>query len=134
MSEKQKNEALKRMKILKLHKNAINDFKKGKLNFSEWVGALYWVDGDEKAAKVLADFEKEFPDHVPYHMIHNNTEFGEIWSILYVSPYEEEWAEEDSEIEDGYAFSYVYNASEPLFSEFGSILIKPSFGGLMRVG
>jgi len=131
--ERQKAEAISRMRKLKLHKNAIKEFdKEGKINFSEWIGALYWAD--EKLTKILDEFKKSYPDLLPYHAIHNNTEFGELYSILYVSGDEEEWRLDNDDISDGYAMSYVYNCTEPTFSEFGSIAIKPSFGGLIRVG
>lgn len=132
--QKQIEEAIKRMKMLKLHKNPINEFtKENKLNFSEWLGALYWVDGDENAKKALAMFKEQYPEYVPYHMIHNVFEFGDCWSILYVSTHEDEWAYDNDDLKDGYAMSYVVNLTYPEYSEFGTIGIKPSYGGLVRV-
>ena len=44
----QKEQALERMKLLKIHKNPINEFKnENKINYSEQ-GALYWVGNELK--------------------------------------------------------------------------------------
>ena len=131
--QKQKIEAINRMKKLKIHKNAIKDFEKeDKINFSEWLGALYWAD--EKLDEILAEFKKDNPGYLPYHAIHTQTTFGELYSILYVGTDEDEWKLDNEDLNDGYAMSYVYNCDTPEFSEFGTIAIKPSFGGLVRVG
>ena len=48
--EKMKEEALKRMKKLELHYNAIRDFKKkdSVINKSETMGSLFWLTDEEK--------------------------------------------------------------------------------------
>lgn len=128
--QEQKIEALARMKMLKLHKNAINQFdKEDLLNLSEGYGALYWLD--EKQKEYVKSFEEKY-NSVVYHVIHNITEFGELLAFLYVSDSEDEWDYDRSDLKDGYACAYVENLDEPVFSEFGSIGIKPSFGGIVR--
>ena len=67
-------------------------------------------------------------------MIHNMFEFGECYSILYVSPDTNEWNDEREEMKEGYIFAYVYNKDNDWCSEFGTIAVKPSFGGLVRIG
>ena len=50
IKEKMKNEALERMKSLKLHENVICEFEKeDKLNKSFAFGILYWLTEEEKA-------------------------------------------------------------------------------------
>ena len=126
------NEALKRMKMLKLSNHCINAFKKGKVWESEGFGALYEVN--EKEQEIINDFEKDNPGYKVYHMIHNLFEFGECYSLLYVSNDKEEWEQDRNDIKENYVFAYVKNIDFDYCSEFGSIAIKPSFGGLVRIG
>ena len=126
----QKDEAIKRMKTLKLHENVVREFTEdGKLNLSEGYGALYWLD-DKQQAYVDA-FEQKYKALV-YHVLHNITEFGELLAFLYVSNEKEEWQYDRDDLKEGYACAYVENLDEPSFSEFGSIGVKPQFGGVVR--
>ena len=128
--EQQKIEAISRMKTLNLHSNAIKEFEKEDLiNISESYGVLYWLNESQK--EYVKEFEQEF-NAVVYHVIYNNTEFGELLAFLYVSNDEDEWGYDRDDLKDGYACAYVKNLDEAAFSEFGSIGIKPSFGGLIR--
>ena len=127
---KQKEEALKRMKKLKLHPNPIREFKKeGKLNASERMGALIWLTEEEQ--EKVREFEEEYGGLV-YHVIHQYTNIGELYSYLYVSKYEEEWHIDNTDLDYGQALAYVYNASDPILSEIGTIGIKPCAGGVIR--
>jgi hypothetical protein len=128
--QEQKQEAIARMKLLKLHQNAIDEFEKeDKLNLSENYGALYWLD--EKQQEYVKKFEQKY-NSVVYHVIHNMTEFGELLAFLYVSDSEEEWGYDRDDLKDGYACAYVENLDDSNCSEFGSIGIKSQFGGLVR--
>ena len=40
---------------------------------------------------------------------------------------------DNEDLEYGYVVAYVYNYDVPEFSEFGSIQVKPRFGGLVRI-
>lgn len=127
----QKEEAIKRMNMLKLHPNAINEFNdEDKLNQSEYGGILYWLD--EKQIEIVKEFEITY-GAIVYHVIRSYTEFGELLSFLYVSKYKEEWSSDRREIQGNCPMVYVYNVDEPYFSEFGSIGIKSQFGGVIRV-
>ena len=129
--EERKNEAIKRMEALKLDKTCINAFKNGKPWMSESrYGSLYEIN-DKEVKDKIKKFENEYNATV-YHLIHNYTEFGELYSFLYVSNNEEEWEDDNADIRDGYAIAYVWNVDEEDFSEFGSIRVKSVFGGLVR--
>lgn len=125
-------EAIERMKLLKLDNSCIEAFVKGKVWESESYGALYEVNDEEQ--KIIDKFEANNKDCLVYHMIHNKFEFGECYTILYVSSDKEEWQQDKKDIEDGYVFAYVENIDDDWCSEFGTIVIKPSFGGLIRLG
>lgn len=130
MKAKQRTEALKRMELLKLHENVIDDFKEiSLLNQSEHGGILYWVEGEME--KKIREWEEKTGNLV-YHVIHDYTEFGELLSLLYVSTYEEEWETDREDIQDGYALAYVMNLTDDWCSEYGSIGIRPQWGGVVR--
>lgn len=125
-------EAIERMKMLKLDKGCIEAFTKGKVWESEGYGALYEVNDEEQ--KIIDKFEASHEGCLVYHMIHNVYEFGECYSMLYVSSDTDEWQSDKDDIKEGYVFAYVENVDSDWCSEFGSIAIKPSFGGLVRLG
>lgn len=137
----QKDEAIKRMIKLKLIDNAIEEFRKdGIIEYSEPVyisgykfGALYWVHNEPEWLAKVKEFEEK-NNSLVYHVIHSHTQFGELLNLLYVSDDEEEWEMDNEDIEDGYAVAYVINLDAPDCSEFGSIAIRESGGGLLRVG
>ena len=133
--EEKKIEAIARMKTLGIMEDAINQFDKEDKLMQSIEGFMYWIDEDTENdifAKVK-EFEKEY-DAVVYYVITTNTEFGLLYSFLYVGNEKEEWEYDREDIADGYCMSYVYNATEPMFSEFGTIAVKERFGGLVRVG
>lgn len=129
LATKQKEEALKRMEMLRMSRQCINAFKRGEVWESEGIGSLY--ECNEKENGYIKEFENKYGGMV-YHMIHNMFEFGECYSMLYVSKQEDEWEMDDQDLEDGYAFVYVLNVDDENSSEFGSIGIQPSIGGLRR--
>lgn len=127
---KQKQEAIERMKMLKIYLQAIKEFEKENvINVSEHGGILFWLDDEQQA--MVKRFEEKY-NAVVYHVIHNYTEFGELYSLLYVSQHENEWDYDKDDIKHNIALSYVVNINEESFSEFGSIGIRPQFGGVIR--
>ena len=137
----QKEEALKRLKKLSLLDDVIKHFKAGKLYRSEnlymgrkLIAILYFLNDREK------EMVKEFEDKsgaLVYHVIKNYTDFGTYLSFLYVSANPENWIRDNEDLEtweQGSVFPFVYvrNIDNTHISEFGSIGIKPSFGGLLR--
>ena len=128
--KKQKQEAIERMKMLKLYGNVIREFEKeGIVNLSENGGFLFWLDSDQQA--IVNEIESEYGILV-YHVIRSFTEFGELYALLYVSKDEDEWEYDREDIQHGIALAYVKNVDDDSCSEFGSIGIKPQFGGLVR--
>jgi len=127
----QKNEAIERMKMLDIYEPAIREFEKENvINVSEYGGILFWLNNEQQ--KIVKEFEEHY-NAVVYHLIHNYTEFGELYSLLYVSEHEEEWGYDKDDIKQHYACVYVKNINDDTCSEFGSIGIKSQSGGLERV-
>ena len=90
-----------------------------------------WID--------LYDFEsweeiEEEYNCMVYAITHDYTEFGECYSFLLVTDYEEEW---DYLFEKSgnefYVFAYVWNKDDEWCSEFGTIGIKSFSGGIKRI-
>ena len=126
----QKQEAIERMKMLDIYAQAIKEFEKEDvINVSEHGGILFWLDDEQQ--EMVKQFEEKY-NAVVYHVIHNYTEFGELYSLLYVSQHENEWDYDKDDIKHNIALCYVVNKDEENFSEFGSIGIKPQYGGVIR--
>ena len=132
-----KNEALARMRILKIHENAINDLEKNDMvNVSFFgCGILYWPT--DKQTELIKKFEDQYNGLV-YHAISSTTKIGELLTLLYISQYESDWPTDREDLKNydpkyGYSImAYVYNLANDIFSEFGSICVKPKNGGLVR--
>ena len=73
-----------------------------------------------------------------YALTHEITDLGELWSMLCVSK-ECEGVDEllgnldSSNRNEYYAFSYVWNKSNEMFSEFGDIAVRSFAGGIKRI-
>ncbi len=130
LREQQKAEAFKRMQILELHPNAINDFLYCDLiNKSELCGILFWLDEEEQ--EIVKSFEDEH-EAIVYHIIKDHTEFGTLLTLFYVSKHICEWERDNSDLKNNIQLCYVKNLDEDMFSEFGYIGFKKMIGGLQR--
>ena len=132
--ENKKVEAIKRMKMLGLFKPCIKSFEKyDELQLTEPNGGLYEFSDNEELKAKVKEFEEDY-NALVYHVIHTYTQFGELYSFLFVSDYEEEWEMDIADVKDSYAIAYVWNKSDEWMSEMGSIVVREKFGGLVRVG
>ena len=127
----QKEQAVLRMKTLKLDKSCIKAFNHGEVWLSEQTGGLYEFSDNKFLVDLVKKFEKKY-NAVVYHVIHTYTNFGELYNLLYVSNDKEEWEQDMEDIADGYVFVWCENVDEPMFSEFGTIGVASRFGGLVR--
>lgn len=129
--ERMKAEALVRMKMLHIFPNAVRDFKRKdrRLNKSEGFGGLYWLDDKEK--ELVQKFE-ETSGAVVYACILNSLPLGTCLSMLYVPADESLWERDKQDLIDGYPFAWVANINAPDWSEYGTIGIRPQYGGLVR--
>ena len=127
-----KKEAIKRMKILQLHQNVLDDFmNENKLNKSDSpLGSLYWLDEEE--IKIVKDFEKRH-NVLVYHVIHTFSNLGETYELLFVTTEKEEWENEKRDLKNGYAFAQVIVIDYDPNSEMGYIGVESKIGGTVRV-
>lgn len=131
LREQQKQEAIKRMKKLGIMEQPIKEFEEeGKINLSEGPGLLYWLNDEEQ--EMVRKFEEE-SNGLVYHVIKTQMNFGLMYSFLYVSEYIEEWKMDMEDLRDNQTLAYVVNTTMPDCSEFGTIGIEPSIGGLKRI-
>ena len=142
MREKQKAEAIWRLKKFGVMSNIINELRENDTVFyserSPIGGILYWIKDQPEWVRLIKEWETETGCFV-YHATHEHTSFGECLTLLYVSANEEEWEydHEDMEYEDDkYGFqviAHVINLTHPDFSETGSVYIEEHNGGLVRM-
>lgn len=130
--EMMKEEAIKRMKILQLHQNVLDDFmNENKLNKSDSpLGSLYWLDEEE--IKIVKDFEKRH-NVLVYHVIHTFSNLGETYELLFVTTEKEEWENEKRDLKNGFAFAQVIVIDYDPNSEMGYIGVESKNGGIARV-
>ena len=135
--KQQKQEALKRMKKIGFMDDVIHQFKNEDVVFySErqnniFNAVLYWTSNDNELTKRIKEFEEK-NNALVYHVQLTHMEFGEMYSFLFVSNYEEEWEYDMQDLEDGQCLAYVWNKTMNNCSEFGTIGIQPSMGGVVR--
>jgi hypothetical protein len=131
----QKEVAISAMKSLDIYKPYIKKFEKdGTVTLFERFGGYYIDEYNEpELLKKIREFEAEYGSIV-YAVTHEMFEFGECYSFLCISKYEEEWEETLEDVKEGYAFSYVWNKTDEYCSEFGTITVRSFGGGIARVG
>lgn len=127
-----KEQSINNLKTIKSYGPYTRAFRGGTITNYEGFGG-YYIDEDSELMQKIKEVESQYKGMV-YATIHSKTEFGELYTMLYSSPYEED--EDDvEEIGDNQynCFAYVWNKSEDAFSEFGSVGVKPALGGLVRI-
>ena len=134
MEEKQKAKAIELMKQIGIYKPYIDGFEKEDqvCFFEQFAG--FWVYQEPDIEAKMKQLEKEYECRV-YAITHELTQFGECYSFLIVTAYEEEWDRSVvSEKNNHYAFAYVWNKDDDWCSEFGTIVVKSYGGGIKRIG
>ena len=130
--EAKKQEAIKRLKALNIINDAVKQFEKDDIVMVSEppFGGLYWLNDEEK--EMVRKFE-ENNNALVYMVVRSFTNFGKMDALLFISDYDEEWEMDNEDIKDDIVMSYVINHDMPDCSEFGSITVRPMFGGLVRI-
>lgn len=132
--EAKKQKATEYLKELGIYKPYIDGFvKDNQVCFFERFGG-YWVFQEPEIEKKMKEIEKKY-DCVVYAITHELMEFGECYSFLLVTDYEEEWNDllYDTGFNTHGAFAYVWNKDIEYFSEFGSVGVRSWGGGICRI-
>lgn len=133
--EKKKEEAVCRMKKIGIYAPTIRQFQRNdQISVSEPpLGAFFWADEEDMVR--IRKFEQEYGALV-YMIVRSYLRMDEdvfkMDSFLFVSDHEEEWTYDNADLDDGYALAYVYNHSEPMFSEIGTIGYELTVAGGLR--
>lgn len=131
----QQEEAVERLKLLRVSSNVIKDFKNGTLYYSErqnsvFDGILYWLKKEQEFVDIVKEFESKY-DAIVYHAQLTHTEFGPLLSLLYVDKTQDEWTKDKEDIKNGQTIAYVVNTRYDE-KEFGYIGVAPRNGGISR--
>lgn len=101
--------------------------------FENYAG--FYADQEPVLWAKVKEVEKEF-NCLVYAITHELLEFGECWSMLCVSKDTTEATDclVQNTISNFYAFAYVWNKTNEIFSEFGDIVVRSFGGGIKRIG
>ena len=132
----QKEIAIQCLEQLDIYKPYIRKFKSkaGTPCFFENFGG-FWVDQEPELYSKIKEVEKDY-NVLVYAVTHEFTEMGELWSMLCVSQNPDSIDDFITETIPGqfYAYAFVWNKTEPMFAEFGDIVVKSFGGGIARIG
>lgn len=131
--QEKKDKAIEIMHTLDIYKPYIQGFKQAdKVCFFEGFGS-FWVYQEPEIEAKMRELEEKYNCKV-YAITHEFTDFGELYDFLIVTNYPEEW--EDSVYSYGNKHTvcaYVWNKSDDMCSEFGSITVQSFGGGIRRI-
>ena len=131
----QKELAIQCLEKLDIYKPYITKFKSEKTMpcfYENFAG--FWADQEPELYAKVKEVEEESGCLV-YAITHEITDFGETWSMLCVPQSVEDIGDVLGSFNsrEYYAFAYVWNRSNPIFSEFGDIVVKSFGGGIKRI-
>ena len=133
--EQQKEKAIEIMKKLGIYEPYIEGYKEhDHVCFYERFGG-YWVYQDPEIEAKMREIERQYNVTI-YAITHEPTEFGDLWSFLYVASKGNRYActkSYGSFCSDFICSAYVWNKSGG-FVEGGSVVVRSFGGGLMRIG
>ena len=120
------------MKKMEIYQPYIEEFdKNNQITYFER-GMGYWVNADSELYQRIKKIEEKY-DLTVYAITHEYCEFGECYSLLYLSNRKGEWKHTvESDGKEHYAYAYVWNKTDDSCSEFGTIGIRSIFGGITR--
>ena len=134
-TQEKKYIAVQYMKRLGMQKDRIDDFiKSNKIYcYNGFEGTV--IEPDSELGKKIKSTEED-KHCLVYAVTHDYMMFGECYSLLLVSPYEEDWnysllAESNSIFRVN---AYVWNSTFEEDSEMGYVIIKTINGNLGRIG
>lgn len=122
------------MKTLDIYEPYIQGFEQSdKVCFYEMFGG-YWVEQEKEIYDKMKQLENKYKC-VVYAITHEFTDFGELYDFLIVPDYKSDWKgllykQSNNEF---IAYAYVWNKTDDLCSEFGSIVVQSFGGGIRRV-
>lgn len=131
--EEFQTEAIRRMETLHLNPFVISKFKDyGTLCCSEVHPPIPRITVLTPELEAKVKWIEEKYHGMAYHVIRSETSIGEMYSFLYISPYREDWEVDERGFADNLVFTYVWNKTWDMGSEFGTIQVVNMDGLLIR--
>lgn len=87
-------------------------------------------DGEMNLIRAINNFEKKYNAYV-YHIIYTQSNFGNLYSMLYISNDTEEWKADRKDLQNKECYAYVYNKSDEVCSEIGLIGVEKADTNLL---
>lgn len=131
--QEMKEKAIELLEELDIYKPYIRGFKnKGDVCYFENFGG-FWAYQEPELTEKIKQVEKEY-ECLVYAVTHEYTGFGELYSMLIVPKYKQEWNDLVKKQEGNRfaVFAYVWNKDDDYCSEFGNIGVQSWGGGLRR--
>lgn len=128
--ERIKEEALRRMRLLKIDRSIRREF--------EVENKVYKYDGiemcelDEEETAFIKKWEDQTGNRV-YYVMDNISFLGEFFTMLYVPKVSGNWKRERDELKQGYPIAYCRNLTYNEYSEYGYIKIELCNGAVERI-
>ena len=132
-NEQKKEKAIEIMQKLDIYAPYIRGFREeNQVCFFESFGGFCAYQEPELMAKIK-EFETQY-NVLVYAVTHEYTDFGECYDFLYISDYKSDWKYMLMPQKTMfYVSAYVWNKSDDICSEFGTIGIRSFGGGIKRV-
>ncbi len=130
--QEKKKKAIEYLTTLNIYEDYITGFRKyDNVCFFERFGG-YWAFQEPELMKKIREVENRY-NCLVYAVTHEYTEFGELYDLLIVSGYQEDWDGLLVKTNSGFlAFAYVWNKDDNSCSELGTIGVRSFGGGIMR--
>lgn len=128
------------LKAYNIHPSVSNAFRKGvknhRLYYSEYLGefapaVLYWLSNEPSYEKLAKEFEEESGCLV-FHCILSHTNFGDCLDILTIPSNTDDLEIFLEDAKQGRFMSHCHNLTTGDV-DFGTIVVRPAMGGLVRV-
>lgn len=87
-------------------------------------------DSEMELIRAINNFEKDYNAYV-YHIIYTESNFGNLYDMLYVSNNTEEWETDRKDLQNKECYAYVYNRSNEVCSEIGLIRVEKADTNLL---
>lgn len=121
---------LKKLKVFVDFRKALKD-KDYKTMFENGIG--YWTWQFDDLENKIKEIENKYGCFV-YAVSHEYTDFGELYDLYIVPKYKEDWDKLVDDYDDKHwrVYAYVWNVDDDMCSEFGDVLVRNQFGGIVR--
>lgn len=130
--EERKAKAIEVMKQLDIYKPYIEGFEQNDYvcMYERHIG--FWAFQYPELDAKIKEIEKKYGCTV-YAVTHEFTEFGELYDLLIIPKYKDEWEYVIcGDKSNCSTYAYVWNKTDEPCSELGDICIRSAFGGLRR--